>query len=49
MNKLDKRIDAMPSVLNNRRVALAINGTHAIAHAASGAGWHASHCQLILP
>jgi hypothetical protein len=48
MNQLDKRSDAMSLVPNSSKVPLAINGTHAIADTASGAGLSASHQKLIL-
>ena len=47
MNQLDKRIEMGSSMPNNSGVALASNGTHAVAAAASGAGLHASHGTLI--
>jgi hypothetical protein len=48
MNQLGKRIGSVHLVPNNTRVALAMNGTHVVADAPSGAGSHASPRNLIL-
>ena len=48
MNQPDKGIDLEPLGPKSRRAPLVINGLYAVADAASGGGWHASHHKLIL-